>query len=221
MNIIIKLSLFVFIFFLSTFLFCCQTSTDTDKRIKLVTIINEGCSPCELLLYDSTYVHCSSPKTVYDMEKTSTNRLLGQALWNVGFPTTYFITPNNEIVGITQGFQEFRREADSIIYHQKHFEDIGMERFNINKNAILPLLTHSYKAFLAYIEKDYVQTKIEAKNSLEKGSSFFCNYLLYKVYNIMQQPDSASYYKKNALNHQSDADLFLYSDLIEELHENN
>lgn len=37
----------------------------------------------------------------------------------------------------------------------------------------------------------------------------------------MQQPDSASYYKKNVLNHQSDADLFLYSDLIEELHENN
>lgn len=104
MNFIIKLLHFVLIFFLCAFLICCQTSTNTDKDIKLVTIIDEGCSPCELLLYDSIYVHCNLSKTVYDIEKTSTNRLLGQALWNVGFPTTYFVTPNNEIVGITQGF---------------------------------------------------------------------------------------------------------------------
>lgn len=96
-----------------------------------------------------------------------------------------------------------------------------MERFGVKKEAILPLLTHSYKALLAYLKKDYEQTTIEAKLSLEQGSSFFCNYLLYKVYDTKQLSDSAFYYKKKALTHQSDADLFLYSDLIEELHEND
>lgn len=156
-----------------------------------------------------------------DIQNDSIGKLFGQALWNTNFPTVYAITRNYDILGIMQGNQ-FYEQADSILHFNKKFENIHMEEYyNIEKDSILPLLSFSLKATRCYVLKDFQRAKVFARQSIEKGSFFFNNYLLYKIYLQENNLDSARHYKEILLNQNCDVNHYVYPDLIEELHENN
>lgn len=195
--------------------------TNIDTNVVLVTFLYQGCSPCQQLLRSQAYQDCKLQKIELDIQHDSIGKLFGQALWNTNFPTVYVITKDYDILGIMQGDQ-FYEQADSILYFNKQFENIHMEEYyNIQKDSILPLLSLSLKATRYYMLKDYQHAKEFARQSLEKGSFFFNNYLLYKIYQQENHHDSTQYYKTVLLCQDSDVNHYVYPNLIQELHENN
>lgn len=192
-----------------------------DSSLVLLTLVYEGCNPCEQLLSSSVYQNCKLEKKIMNIQQDFKSRFIGQALWNTNFPTVYFITRNYDIKAITLGNQ-FYAQVDSILHFNKQFEATYMERHHkIDKDSILPLLSCSLKAVHFYMKQDYKQAKQSILQSLTKGSYFFNNYLLYKIYNIEQQTDSANLYKIEALKHTHEMNQFIYANLIQELHEND
>lgn len=195
--------------------------TNIDTNVVLVTFLYPECNPCQQLLKNPAYQKCKLKKIELDIQHDSISKLFGQALWNTNFPTVYVITKNYDILGIMQGNQ-FYEQADSILSFNKQFEDIHMEEFyNIHKDSILSLLSLSLKATRHYVLKDYQRAKELARQSLNKGSFFFNNYLLYKIYQQENNHDSTQHYKTILLNNNNEINHYIYPDLIQELHENN
>ena len=173
------------------------------------------------MLESNLYQNCKLEKKIINVQEDSISHFIGQALWNTNFPTVYFLTRDYNIQAITIGNQ-FYEQVDSILCFNKQFEKTNMEHYHsINKDSILPLLSHSLKAARYYIEKDYIRAKEYILQSRAKGSYFFNNYLLYKIYQLEQKNDSAQLYKTEALTHTHKMNQFMYANLIQELHENN
>lgn len=79
------------------------------------------------------------------------------------------------------------------------------------------MLTYSFQALLNYWKEDYVGMKTKARTSLDKGSYFFNNYLMYLYYKNENKRDSVLWYKKRALRQSGQVNSFIYCDLIEKL----
>ena len=72
-----------------------------DTSLTLLTLVYEGCSPCQQMLGSNLYQNCKSEKKIINVQQDSMNRFIGQALWNTSFPTVYFLTRDYNIQAIT------------------------------------------------------------------------------------------------------------------------
>lgn len=188
---------------------------EIDTCLVLLTVHRSDCSACGLLFEDSVYINYKLRKINVDMVENNDSKLLAQVLWNSAFPSAYFINSDYEIIGITQGPIEFEEHADSICKFKTRFHDLHMIR--AEKDSVLSMLSYSLKALREYSKQNIAQAKKDARLSLRKGSYFFNNYLLYKIYEGENKTDSMNYYRRGALEHNRHINIHLYDNLIEEL----
>lgn len=189
-----------------------------DSGIIVLTIYQSDCDICYTLLEDSIYTTNRIPKINLDVTENGTNnKRIAQALWNYGFPTSYFIDSNYNIIGITQGIDEFAKYTDSICNFNVRYHDNEIVHFGIQHDSVLSLLSNSLKSLYAYSHGQMQKAKEYALLSLRSGTYFFNNYILYNIYESESQKDSAQYYKRAALKHNSSVDQYMYHDLIDDL----
>lgn len=181
----------------------------------LITIGYGECQICDELLNREFYKDLDVPKCYLDIIKSLNNRLLGQALHAKGFPTTYVVNNDCEIMGVIEGMYNFQPFMDSILYFQRPICDVSIR--HVEKDSTLAMLSYSFQALLNYWKEDYAGMKTKAQTSLEKGSYFFNNYLMYLYYKNENKRDSVLWYKKRALKQSGQVNSFIYSDLIEKL----
>jgi len=190
---------------------------EIDTSLVLLTIKMQDCDACNLFFDLPYFKNYNLKKINIDIMENYNNRILSQALWTKAFPTTYFINSEYEILGITEGPIEFESHADSICNFNTGFENIEMD--NIKKDSVLFVLSHSLKALRNYSDNNMLDAKKNVLLSISKGSYFFNNYLLYRIYEIENQKDSMAYYKRNALKHSHHVNHYIYDTLIEELND--
>lgn len=186
-----------------------------QNGIGLVTLGYGDCQICDELLDRDFYKDLNEPKCYLDITRSLNNRFLSQALYAKGFPTTYVINDQYEILGAIRGVNDFQNQLDSILCFQQPVCDIVIH--NIVKDSTLIMLTDSFQALLCYWKRDFTGMKVKTIESLEKGSYFFNNYLMYLVYKEENKTDSVALYRAKALRHGAHVNSFIYSDLIDEL----
>lgn len=192
---------------------------DAADELILLTIYRSDCSACDLLLEHPAFENFDAKKVNIDLLENDNNKLLSQVFWIQAFPSTYFITKDYDIIGITEGPTEFVKYADSICNSKIKFENIGMRE--IEKDSVLPLLSYSLKALRYCQEENIAAAKNNALLSLRRGSYFFNNYLLYKIYQAENKTDSVNFYKRRALRHSHHVNDYIYDDLIIELNKSS
>lgn len=186
-----------------------------QNNISIITLGYGDCEICDELLNKDFYKDLNEPKCYLDITKSSNNRLLSQALYAKGFPTTYVINNQYEILGAIRGVYAFRTLLDSVLYLQQSICDVSIH--NIDKDMTLAMLSDSFQALLNYWKGDFAGMKTKTLRSFEKGSYFFNNYLMYLVYKEENKTDSVVLYKERAFREGKHVNSFIYSDLIEEL----
>ena len=200
-------------------LLCDNSFPKIDSGVIVLSLHQQNCDACDYTLQDSNFLKNNLPKINLDIMENRDNKLISQALWNYALPTNYFINANYEIIGITLGIKEFVKYADSICKFNIRYHNNEMVRYKVEKDSILPLLSYSLKALHSYSCGKMTEAKTQALASLQRGSYFFSNYLLYKIYKGENQKDSIEFYKKAALRHNEPVDNYIYNDLIDELNE--
>ena len=185
------------------------------NSVCILTLGYDDCQICNELLNRDFYKDLNEPKCYLDVTRSSTNNLLSQALYAKGFPTTYVINDQYEILGAIRGIRDFQMLLDSILYFQQPVCDVSIH--GIDKEQTLALLTDSFQALLNYWRGNSAEMKSITLKSFEKGSYFFNNYLMYLVYKNENKTDSVLLYKNRALRESTHVNSFIYNDLIEEL----
>lgn len=183
--------------------------------ITLLTIVHEGCSTCESLLNRKDYKQLYFRKFYIDKFADKDSKLITQVLFTKGFPTTYILGPDLEILGNIEGLRYFNHKMEDCLRNKKRISDIKIP--HIKEDSVLQLMTLSFKALNHFLVNDVEQAKKYALQSLDKGSYFFNNYLMFQCYKNEHNIDSALLYRTKALNHIHKVDEYIYDDLIDTL----
>lgn len=185
----------------------------------ILTIGSTECDMCKILkprlIADSLHTSHYS----IEVEKHKDNQLIAQALRVRGFPTSYVIDQNYNVLGVIRGLAHFEeRLSDIINQHDAVYVDTIP---NVDVQNTLPMLSHAFKSLLAYHNSDKQEMYAQAHSSLSRGSYFFNNYLLYSYHSNLNNQDSAGYYRNKALTYAQDVDVKIYESLIEEFDPRN
>ena len=183
--------------------------------IILLTIVHEGCSTCESLLNRNDYKQLHFRKFYINKFADKDSKLITQALFTKGFPTTYILGPNLEILGNIEGLRYFSHKMEDCLRNEKRISDIKIP--NIKEDSVLQLKTLSFKALSHFLLNDIEQVKQYALQSLDRGSYFFNNYLMFECYRSENNIDSAFLYRTKALEHIHKVDEYIYDNLIDTL----
>ena len=176
----------------------------------LLTLGAKGCSMCDIILADKSLWNYPIPHYYIDKDHHNNNLLVVQALRNSGFPTSYVIDKDFNIVGSIVGMKDIIKRLDDIVHSKTPRQDTGMEMFN-----------HSFRALLSYVDGDINDAYDHARMSTGKGDYFFNNYIAYKYQNEKGAMDSVAYYKDAAIGSLENADVFIYESLIREIDPEN
>ena len=188
-----------------------QISEDTV----LLTIGYGDCHLCQELVESEYYGGLDYPKKYMDITLNDTNRIVGQALYAKSFPTTYIIAPNLEVLGNIEGTYSFPYKSEGILSYHHPCSDI--EIHGVGQDSVLSLMSCSLRALASLWDNRLEDMRTYALHSLEKGSYFFNNYLLYHYYRIHFQRDSAFFYRRKALRHNHHVNTYIYENLIDSL----
>lgn len=187
----------------------------TENDYVLLTIAFGDCNVCEL--FRSSTIPDNYPLSRYYIDAThhKNNRLIFQSLYFTGFPLSYIIDQNYNIMGCIRGLAHLNERLDSIVYGQYPLQPQIIT--GVPKNRTYFVLSNSFKSLLSYFRKNDEDMKKYAEASLSEGSFFFNNYLMYKYYEKTNLTDSLNYYKSRILNNITDRDAIIYEDLLTEI----
>ncbi len=187
----------------------------TVSNLVIITISSEDCHLCNTLQNDTCYQQLKEGKLYFNIKEYPNNNLLAQALHTEGFPTSYIINSNYNVVGVVEGIKDFSARMDSALNQKWDINGVSLR--GVSKEALPAMLSYSLKSLVSYWKSDMQKTKEYAKLSLNKGSYFFNNYILYLVYKEDRRKDSTRYYRNRALEHSDHVNAYIYEDLITEL----
>lgn len=185
------------------------------ESLLMLTIGYGECGMCDILLGSDMYLNTPFVKYHIDVTKNDNNKLLSQALYITGFPTTVVMDRELDLRGIISGMAKWREQMDSICHLNHPMYGISVE--NIPQDSLPEMLSFSLKALFSYWKHDMDKTEYYAQSSLAKGSYFFNNYLLYRVAIEKENFRKANEYRQSALRHSKHVNAVLYENLIQEL----
>lgn len=185
----------------------------------LLTLAFGDCSVCDTFL--STKIPEQFPVARYYIDAThdNNNMLVLQSLYFTGFPLSYVIDQNRNIIGSIKGLVCLRERLDSIVYGQHQIQPETIP--GVPKEKTFTMLSNSFKGLLSYMGNNHEEMKKQAKASLSEGSFFFNNYLMYKYYDNVNCVDSVNHYKKKILKNITTLEAFVYENLLTELDPHN
>jgi hypothetical protein len=191
----------------------------TNKFV-MITIGTAGCDLCsdinKIVIHDSSKV----TKVFLNIEHHKNNLLLAQSLFNKGYPTSYIIDKNYNLIGIIDGLERFNEQLDSIIRYKQNPINFHSIDGDVEDKNIIPTLNFTFKASINYFENDFENLNKNVRISFKYGSFFFNNYLLYEYFTHKNNADSAKYYKYKALKYNRHINTHIYKDLIDKLKAN-
>ena len=185
----------------------------------LLTIGYGDCSLCDILRLDNTPDKFPVGRYYIDATYDNNNMLVMQSLYFSGFPVSYVINQDYNIIGAMTGLVDLEERLDSIINGQHRL--LPKIIHDIPKAKTHSLLSNSFKGLLAYLENDRENMRKYAKASLNEGSFFFNNYLIYEYFKELHCIDSTNYYKEQMLNDISGRDAYFYETLLIEIDPSN
>lgn len=176
----------------------------------LLTLGATGCSMCDIILSDRRLWEYPIPHYYIDKDYHNNNLLVVQALRNSGFPISYVIDKDFNIVGTIIGSKDLVEKLDGIVSDKTRRQNAGMK-----------MLNHSFRALLSYFDGNLNDAYNHARLSANEGDYFFNNYMAYKYQSEGGTMDSVAYYKDMAIGSLEGADIFIYESLIREIDPGN
>ena len=196
---------------------CDENLTNLFFHDNTVLIVGySGCTPCELIqdkinLPSNLHIHAF----YFDFVKSDKHKLIVQALRTSSFPTIYFIEGNCEIKSITKGLANYeQRLTSSLLSPGREMNEVFD---GVAEDKVLGMLSASLKAVLALMDKNYEEVGKYAHESVNYGTYFFNNWLLYIYYMHEHKIELANQYKNQALRYIDGINSQVYADLIENL----
>lgn len=187
-----------------------------DKQFLVLTIGITDCKLCKetklIFIPDSFKVS----RTYYDIKFHKNNLLLSQAFNTRGFPTSYVVDKNKNIIGIIEGNLNFSDQLNEIINYNQKMYSVKIQG-NVDSTKTLPVLNNSFKALLASLDNDKNRMYQYALKSKQYGRYFFNNFMLYSYFKSVGRIDSMCYYKKQALKYNYGINRMIYKSLIDSL----
>ncbi|WP_047444882.1 hypothetical protein [Alistipes sp. ZOR0009] len=191
-----------------------------NNRYAVVTIGTSDCLLCHELGKVSIDKKLNASRVTLDYKFSDHNLLLSQALFPPGFPTTYIIDREYNIIGAVRGLDEFKKNTEAIISKRTKSTPLHIAG-DVSKSNELLVLSDALKSTVAKLEGNYEKMHAFARKSLSNGSYFYNNYLLYDYFTKMGVKDSSSFYKKRTLKYTYRINSHIYHSLIEELSSSN
>lgn len=181
----------------------------------MLTIGYNECSLCDVLRLKKIPENYSLGRYYIDATYDDKNMLVLQSLYYRGFPLSYIIDRNYNILGILKGLIHFEEHLDSVI--SKRSALIPDTIPGIPYGKTLSVLSNSFKGLLAYMDNDNEAMASYARTSLLEGSFIFNNYLMYKHYKSQGAIDSVQYFSKQILKDVRGSDEIIYETLLNEV----
>ncbi|WP_294080032.1 hypothetical protein [Proteiniphilum sp. UBA5384] len=191
---------------------------NTDN-ITLLTLIYDECDMCSLLLESEKYKNLPIEKIELDIAKNSAAKIISQALYTTGFPTSYLFNGRDQLHSILPGGKSFRTQIDSVLNDNQPIAEVKVPTVDINSTT--KMFSFSLNSIYAIKERDFAKAKENLRQSLKEGSYFFNNYMLSLIYLTEERVDSTEYFQKRAswhANHGSSP--YIYENLINNLNLN-
>lgn len=189
-----------------------------NEEYSILIVGYDGCAPCDSIKKEFQLpINVSASAFYLDIVHSGKHLLIAQALRTMGFPTIYIINQNYVIIGIIPGLKDWDAKLNSVVNGGTKIIEYDMEGNNTDQLSLM--LGFSLRSLLASFDNNEVSRRQYVRLSLEHGSYFFNNWLLYRFYLDENNVDSAQYYKNLTLNFASGVDLFVYEDIIEDMNE--
>lgn len=190
-----------------------------NNKYVLLTLAFGNCSVCDIFLSNKIPDKFPVGRYYIDATYNNNNMLVLQSLYFTGFPFSYVIDQNYNIIGSIQGLAYFKERLDSIIYGQQKLQPKTIP--GIPKDKTYFVLSNSFKGLLSYLENNNEDMKKYAEVSLSGGSFIFNNYLLYKYYKNLNCADSVYYYRNKIISNITHIEAFIYESLLTEIDPSN
>ena len=187
----------------------------TNKYALLIIGIND-CDLCQtpkmIQIPDSFHV----TKYYFDIKFHKNNLIFSQALYTKGFPTSYIIDKNYNVLGIINGSTNYLNKIDSIIIHNHKLCPLQIDG-NVKSTNVITVLSYSVKTIMAYFKNDYDKVYALSLRSKTYGSYFFNNYMLYSYFKNKGNSDSILFYRKQTLKYNNHVNKYIFKSLIDSM----
>ena len=188
-----------------------------DNEYVMLVVTADGCSSCNLVYRNETHKKYPVARYFIEKEETENTRLISKALYTHGFPISFIIDRDHNIVEIIASNNDLDSKIDSIFDKKVRLATI-QEVNGIEPQNVLPILNHSFRAALAHSENDKDSELEEIYKSKKYGNLGFCNYMLGEIHRQAGKTDSATYYKTEFLaGINNGRDAFVYESWVKEL----
>ena len=179
-----------------------------------------GCSTCDMILLSDVPKKLNIQRYFIEKKSHPANDLLVQALYASGAPTSFVIDRDYNIIGAFYGVNELREKLEGIIARQAPVIHTVIP--GVLERNMLQMLSCSLQSLNAWLSQDCERMYIKALESLDYGSYFFNNYLLYIYHTEFDSANHACYYKSQALHHiENVGDAIVYETSLKELDPDN
>jgi hypothetical protein len=168
--------------------------------------------PIMIQIPDSYHV----AKYYIDIKFHKNNLIFSQALYTRGFPTSYIIDKNYNILGIINGSTNYLNKIDSILIHNKKLCPLQIDG-DVKGTNVITVLSYSFKAIMAYFNNDYNKVYALSLRSKTYGSFFFNNYMLYSYFKNKGHSDSILFYRKQILKYNNHVNRYIFKSLIDSM----
>lgn len=181
----------------------------------LLTIGFGECQMCDVFRKMKTPKRFPLGRYYIDALDDEKNMLVFQSLYFSGFPLSYVMGRDYQIIGFVKGCVDFWKRLDALLANGS---DVLCDSLpGVDKGRTLEVLSDSFRGMLHFWGNDYDKMQMFAVRSLKKGSYLFNNYLMYKYHEQTRQADSLAYYREKVLACVDSRAEFFYESLIQEL----
>jgi hypothetical protein len=204
----------------STEIFSKQTldSLLSHQEYVLLTIGYGDCGMCDVFRLDKTPDKFPVGRYYIDANYDPQNKLVMQSLGLTGFPLSYVIDRDYNVIGIIAGLSRLEKRLDSVIYGRHKLMPAIPD---MSKGKTHSSLSKSFKALLACLERDHEKMKAYAEASLREERSLFSEYLLFKYFEGVGLSDSVEHYRNRIVSGISHLDAIVYENLLTEIAPDN
>lgn len=172
----------------------------------LLVVTSEGCNVCDLVREESVLATLPLTTCFLEREASPANLLVAQSLATRSFPTSYLFDREQHLLGYFKGVADFGEQLEGLV-----------EGACMVAEDTLAMFDNAFRALQASFGYDAEELLRHAWASVDCQPYFFNHYLLYDYYRQVQLPDSAEYYKQQALACLQGADVFVFESLIRQM----